>query len=276
LHYPMIVRTKNSRGGPSVHQQLGDFLRRRRESLNPRDVGIVASGRRRTPGLRREEVAELAGISVDWYVRLEQGRESLPSKATVEKLAEALHLSATERAHVSRLALGTTGRVFKRETVPAYLATLVEELSTPAYVVGARCDLLCWNTAATELFRDFSKVPIAKRNTLLQMFTSSEVRSRYPKWGDEARSALESFRLTYDFWSHRTEFNALVDELRAQSREFARWWKAHKVRPRPSGRKLMMHPTFGRVTVIYSTFQANDNPDLRLIVYGGMTPVNGR
>jgi MmyB-like transcription regulator ligand binding domain len=106
---------------------------------------------------------------------------------------------------------------------------------SPAYVVGARCDLLCWNTEATELFRDFSKVPIAKRNTLLQMFTSSEVRSRYPKWEDEARSALESFRLTYDFWSHCPEFNALVDDLRTQSREFARWWKAHKIRPKPSG-----------------------------------------
>jgi transcriptional regulator with XRE-family HTH domain len=163
----------------SVHQQLGEFLRQRRERSNPVDFGLARVRRRRTPGLRREEVAELAGISVDWYVRLEQGRESLPSKATVEALTKALRLSASERAHVLRLALGATGRIFRRETVPAHVATLVQELSTPAYVIGARCDLLCWNRAAVALFRDFSKIRVPERNTLFQMFTSCEVRSRY-------------------------------------------------------------------------------------------------
>jgi hypothetical protein len=153
---------------------------------------------------------------------------------------------------------------------------LVEGLSTPAYVVGARRDLLCWNEAATELFRDFAKIPIAKRNTLLQMFTSPEVRSRYPRWEDEARSALEDFRLIYDFWSHSPEFNALVDELCTASREFARWWKAHQIRPKSSGRKLLTHPSYGRVTVTYSTFQSNDNPDLRLVLYGGVDQVRER
>ena len=270
------MRPTHSKVTSSVHQQLGEFLRQRRETSNPRDFGITASDRRRTPGLRREEVAELSGISVDWYVRLEQGRESLPSKATVEKLAEALHFSATERAHILRLTLGSTGRVFKRETVPDHVATLVEGLSTAAYVVGARRDLLYWNKAATELFRDFAKIPVAKRNTLLQMFTSPEVRGRYPRWEDEARSALEDFRLTYDFWSHSPEFNALVDELRTASREFARWWKAHRIRPKPSGRKLMTHPSYGRVTVAFSTFQSNENPDLRLVLYGAVTPVGAR
>jgi transcriptional regulator with XRE-family HTH domain len=271
LDYPRIVQGKRSARTTSVHEQLGEFLRRRREGVSAADFGVREIGRRRTPGLRREEVAERAGISVDWYVRLEQGRESLPSKATVEKLAGALRLSQTERAHVLRLALGSTGRAFKRETVPAHVATLVQDLPTPAYVVRARCDLLCWNAAAVELFRDFSKVPVAERNTLLQMFTSPEVRSRYPKWEEEARSAPESFRLTYDFWSHAPEFNALVDELREDSREFARWWRAHEIRPKPSGKKVMTHPTLGRVVVVYSTFQANDNPDLRLVLYGGMT-----
>jgi transcriptional regulator with XRE-family HTH domain len=254
----------------SVHEQLGEFLRQRRERSGPADFGIKDAGRRRTPGLRREEVAELAGISTDWYVRLEQGRESLPSKVTVEKLAEALRLSAAELAHVLRLAVGSTGRVFKREAVPPHLAALVEELPTPAYVIGARCDLLCWNAAAVRLFRDFSKIPVPQRNTLFQLFTSPEVRSRYPKWEEDARSALESFRITYDFWSHSPEFNELVDELNAASPEFARWWQAHEIRPKPSGKKVMTHPKLGRVTVLYSTFQANDNPDLRLVLYGGM------
>jgi hypothetical protein len=108
------------------------------------------------------------------------------------------------------------------------------------------------------------------------MFTSPEVRSRYPRWEDEARSALEDFRLTYDFWSHSPEFNALLDELRKDSREFAHWWDTHEIRPKPSGRKLMLHPSYGRVTVVYSTFQSNDNPNPRLILYGGVTPVGAR
>jgi len=90
---------------------------------------------------------------------------------------------------------------------------------------------------------NFSKVQVAKHNTVLQMFTSAEVRSRYPKWQEEARSALESFRVTYDYWFHSSEFNALVDELSAARPEFARWWSAHEFRPKPSGEKVMAHPT---------------------------------
>jgi transcriptional regulator with XRE-family HTH domain len=120
----------------SVHRQLGELLRRRRERSNPADFGFAKASRRRRPGLRREQVADLAGFSVDWYVRLEQGRESLPSKATVGALPKALRLSSTERAHVY-------ARICHR----------------------CRCDLLCWNGAAVKLFLDFSKVAVAKRNT---------------------------------------------------------------------------------------------------------------
>jgi hypothetical protein len=208
--------------------------------------------------------------------RIHRTSESLQATGDAPRVYDAKHFSATERAHILHLTLGSTGRVFKRETVPAHVATLVEGLSTAAYVVGARRDLLYWNKAATELFRDFAKIPVAKRNALLQMFTSLEVRDRYPRWEDEARSALEDFRLTYDFWSHSPEFNALLDELRKDSREFAHWWNTHEIRPKPSGRKLMLHPSYGRVTVVYSTFQSNDNPDLRLILYGGVTPVGAR
>ena len=254
----------------SVHQQLGELLRRRRESADPAAFGL-GGGRRRTPGLRREEVAARAGISVDWLVRLEQGRESLPSRATVDALAGALRLGDSDHAHLLRLAVGTTaraGRPWKRETVPAHLVALVRELATPAYVLGARSDLLAWNEAAVALFRDFSKVPVAERNTLLQLFLSPEVRARYPRWEDEARGALESFRITYDLWSHAPEFQSLVDHLVRESAEFARWWRAHEIRPRPSGKKILDHPRLGRVRMTYSTFQANDDPDLRLVLYG--------
>ncbi|AKU95556.1 DNA-binding protein [Labilithrix luteola] len=258
----------------SVHQQLGELLRRRRETADPVAFGFPG-GRRRTPGLRREEVAERAGISVDWLVRLEQGRESLPSRSTVDALASALRLGENDHAHLLRLALGTStpDRSWKRETVPPHLAALVRDLATPAYVLGARSDLLVWNDAAVDLFRDFSKVPVAERNTLLQLFVSPEVRARYPRWEEEARGALESFRITYDLRSHVPEFQALVDRLIRESREFARWWKAHEIRPKPSGKKMMVHPRLGRVRMTYSTFQSNDDPDLRLVLYGTPTPV---
>jgi transcriptional regulator with XRE-family HTH domain len=251
----------------SIHQQLGDFLRQRRERLAPGKVGLSTSSRRRTPGLRREEVAELADISVDWYARLEQGRESLPSKATVEALARALLLSPMDRSHLLNLAIGDPGRVFKKEAVPTHLANLIHELSLPAYIIGARFDLLCWNKAATEMFRDFSKIPEKERNTLYQMFTSRELRKTYPDWESDARAMLETFRVNYDFWAHSAEFVALKDELRSLSVEFKRWWKAHGVRTKASGVKLIRHRSLGQMKLLYSTFQSNDNPDLKLVLY---------
>ena len=211
-------------------------MRRRRERVNPRDCGLPASARRRTPGLRREEVAERSGISVDWYIRLEQGRDSLPSRATIEALSKALKLGPTDRAHLIRLASPGTRRTFTKETAPPNLVTLVEGLNTPAYVIGARFDLLCWNRKAVELFRDYSKIPEPKRNTVYQMFTAPEMRARYPEWEREARGLLESFRAAFDFRSDAPEFVALADELKALSPEFRRWWTEHGIRLQPSGK----------------------------------------
>jgi transcriptional regulator with XRE-family HTH domain len=252
---------------PSINRQLGDFLRQRRERLTPREVGISTRLRRRTPGLRREEVAELAGISIDWYTRLEQGRESLPSKATAEALAQALLLSPTDRSHLLNLATGDPGRIFKRESVPTHLVKLVQELSVPAYIIGTRLDLLCWNKAASEILRDFSKVPEDQRNMLYQVFTSAEVRERYPNWESDARAMLETFRATYDFWAHAPEFIALKDELCSRSTEFRKWWKAHQIRAKHSGEKVLKHRKLGEMRLRYSTFQSNDNPDLRLVLF---------
>jgi transcriptional regulator with XRE-family HTH domain len=259
----------------SNSKQLGEFLRRRRERLNPRDCGLSASARRRTPGLRREEVAERSGISVDWYIRLEQGRDSSPSRATAEALSKALKLGPTDRAHLLRLASPASRRPFTKETAPPNLVALVEGLDTPAYLIGARFDLLCWNRKAVELFRDYSKIPESKRNSLYQMFTAPEMKERYPEWESEARGLLESFRATFDFWSEAPEFVALVEELKALSPEFRRWWKEHGIRLQPSGEKLMRHPKRGLIRMSYSAFQCNDNPDIRLVAYGKPVRVRG-
>ncbi len=132
--------------------EFGDFLRSRRAKLNPKSVGLPDGRRRRAPGLRREEVAELAGIGVDWYIRLEQGRAVSPSVTTIDALARALRLSKVEHAHLRALASGANRRAFTRETVPAALRSLVESLNQPAYITGRRWDVLAWNKVAADIF----------------------------------------------------------------------------------------------------------------------------
>ena len=127
--------------------EFGDFLRSRREQLSPRSVGLAGGRRRRTAGLRREEVAELAGIGVDWYIRLEQGRTVSPSMTTVDALARALRLSRAEHAHLRALARDADRRAFTIETVPEQIRRLIDGLNQPAYVTGRRWDLLVWNAA---------------------------------------------------------------------------------------------------------------------------------
>jgi transcriptional regulator with XRE-family HTH domain len=249
-------------------RQIGELLRQRRERLNPADCDLPITARRRTPGLRREEVAELAGISVDWYVRLEQGRDSLPSRATVDALAKALRLTPADQAHLASLAFGPPRRRFAKETVPRHLAEMVNQLNAPAYIIGARFDMLCWNRHAVGLFRDYAEIPETRRNSLYQMFTSPEMKERYPDWEGEARGMLESFRVNYDFWSDAPEFMELVEDVGRSSPEFRRWWKDHGIRMRPSGEKVMKHPRLGLIRTTYATFQANDDPRLTLVIYG--------
>jgi transcriptional regulator with XRE-family HTH domain len=255
----------------TVNKQLGDFLRERRLRLSPRVFGLPSEGRRRTPGLRREEVAALAGISSDWYVRLEQGRHSLPSQATVEAIARAMRLSAVDRAHLIKLALKRRGRVFRRETVPKAVEAVIQQISSPAYIVGARLDMLCWNQAAVAMFRDYSKLSISERNTLFQMFTNPVLREVFPGWRQEARSMLENFRRTYDLWAHAPEFNELVDDISARSPEFRRWWASHGVGLKASGEKNVN--SRGRtIKLSYATFSVLEKPDLKLVIYAQVSP----
>src|SRR4051794_13926621 len=146
--------------------EFGDFLRSRREKLTPKAVGLPPGARRRTAGLRREEVAQLAGIGVDWYIRLEQGRTFSPSGTTVDAPARALRLSKTEHAHLKALARDGARGTFKREIVPPPIRRLVESLPHPAYITGRRWDVLAWNEAAEQVFA-FARLPEQDRNTMI-------------------------------------------------------------------------------------------------------------
>jgi len=243
---------------------LGDFLRSRRERLDPKALGLPTR-RRRTPGLRREEVAQLAGIGVDWYIRLEQGRSTTPSATTVDALATALRLTETERAHLRALTRADRPVAFGPERVPPELARAVASVRHPAYVTGRRLDVLAWNAAADRLLA-FSRLPEADRNTLALMFLRPATRELFgAAWEGEARRVLASFRATHDLLADDPAFEALLDRLHA-SPEFARWWKAHDIRVPRAGVKTFHHPKLGTVRYEHTSYQSNDDPSLRLVL----------
>ncbi len=191
-------------------REFGDFLRARRGGLTPESVGLQRHRRRRTPGLRREEVAELAGIGVDWYIRLEQGRSVTPSVTTLDALARALRLTEAEHQHLRALSGGGGHRPFQPEIAPASLLRLLENLTQPSYAVGRRRDLVAWNDAADDLFA-FSDLAEDERNILVSMLTVPRSRDLFgPGWAEEAQRMVAQFRATHDLWAGDPAFVALL------------------------------------------------------------------
>jgi transcriptional regulator with XRE-family HTH domain len=216
----------NSRQG-----ELGDFLRSRRDKLTPKAVGLPDGRRRRTPGLRREEVAELAGIGVDWYIRLEQGRSVSPSAATIDALARALRLSRAEHRHLKQLTENTDRRPFIRETVPPAVRRTVERLNLPAYVTGRRWDVLAWNEAADEIF-GFSQIADADRNSLVTVLTKPASRRLFAaSWSDVARRMVAQFRATHDLWAGDPAFRDLLERDGFKFGHIRRWRSNWRIRP---------------------------------------------
>jgi transcriptional regulator with XRE-family HTH domain len=255
--------------------ELGEFLRSRRSHLRPQDVGLPeGSGRRRTAGLRREEVAQLANISIDWYVRIEQGRDVRPSVATIEAIGRALKLSSDERAHMRGLAraesvltgAAATGRS-AAEAVPDVLRRAVAGMVLPAHVRSYRTELLCWNDATSQLFMDFGTMPPEDRNSLVYMFLYGNARERFVEWENEARRMLAKFRAVYDPHADDPVLVALVDRLRTSSREFDTWWRQHEVRAQRAEHKLIRTPAGKVVRYDYIGLPVMEDPRLRMVLY---------
>ena len=262
-----MAGTQQSELQTELQSELGDFLRSRRQKLTPKQMGIAAGRRRRTPGLRREEVAELAGIGVDWYIRLEQGRSVSPSVTTIDALARALRLSKAEHAHLRALTRDGDRRPFAPEVVPPAIWRTVESLNQPAYVTGRRWDVLAWNAAAEDIF-GFGKLPEADRNVLICVLANPATRRLFGAgWADEARRMVAQFRATHDLWAGDPAFRELLARLRAGCPEFEGWWGAHDVRGVSAGYKLIKHPRRGQLRLEYASFQANDDPALKLVIY---------
>lgn len=254
-------------------QALADFLRKRRASLSPDEVGLPPGLRRRTPGLRREEVAQLANIGTSWYVWLEQGRDVHPSAEVMESLAQALRLTPNERRHLFLLA----GQTFQpslpptEENISPAFQRMLDDLNpSPAYILGRRYDYLAWNRAADGLFSisdiiaDTSS-PYA-RNMIWRLFTSSTMRER-PNWEMIARATLAEFRVANARYPGDPWFEELIEDLKQISPEFCQWWPHHDVRSALDGHKIIKHPIWGDLEFEHFTLQALTNPDLKIMVY---------
>ena len=246
---------------------LGQFLRSRREAIRPGTIGLPESGRRRTPGLRRDEVAELADISVGWYIRLEQGRPVTPSRQTVDALANALRLDKVETAHLYALTGTAPAPGTMDETAPPAVRRLVNSLSQPAYITNRLGDVLHWNDEAERLF-GFSEVSGEDRNVYAGMFLRESSRTLFADgWATEAKRMLGEFRTVYDVNASDPRFVRLVGRLQAGSTEFAKWWSLHDIRKGGGGQKTL-HPPMGRKTRYeYVALQVTESPSLKMVIY---------
>jgi transcriptional regulator with XRE-family HTH domain len=250
-------------------EDLADFLRRRREALQPEDVGLDKGRRRRTAGLRREEVAQLANMSTDFYARIEQRRGSRPSQATVAALARALRLTLDERDHLFRLAgYEPPARAVRSDHVtPALLRTL-DRLDTPAQITSDLAVTLVQNELAVALLGDQTRYEGPARSLFYRWFTDPEERTHYPAEDHEqhARTYVADLRAVYGRDAGDTEARALVELLRTESPEFARLWEDHEVAVRRDTHKRVIHPTIGVIELDCQILTA-ENQTERLVVF---------
>jgi transcriptional regulator with XRE-family HTH domain len=258
------------RNGERRRAELADFLRRKRESIKPEDVGLKGGGRRRTPGLRREEVAQLAGVGSTWYTWLEQGRDVRASLEVFEALSSALRLTPAERTHLVLLGRGEEAPQCKppAERASPSVKRLVAALGpNPAYVIGRRWDYLAWNRAACAIFGDFGGIPKAARNHLWQMFMDPSRRELWADWELSSRLAVAKFRADSARHLGDPSFEELIQALRESSSDFCKMWKRHEVSQAGHGRKEIHHPEAGTLLFEHAVFHPTDAADQRLILF---------
>ncbi|WP_327099108.1 helix-turn-helix transcriptional regulator [Nocardia vinacea] len=251
--------------------ELGEFLRSRRARLRPEELGLPDyGGRRRVPGLRREELAQLAGVSVDHYVRLEQGRTLHFSEAVLDAVARALRLNDVERQHFYRLARPWSEGDHadgSQQVRPGLRRLLDSAADVPAYIVGRNTDVLAWNRLAAALITDFGALPPTQRNLARLVFLDEGMRSLYADWPQKTRDVAAYLRLDAGRHPDDPETAALLDELSAASAEFRTAWAEHHLKDKTHGRYVYRHPVVGELDLGFETLRLPDDPDQALIAH---------
>jgi transcriptional regulator with XRE-family HTH domain len=268
------VNVSTMNGTAARRTELAAFLRTRRERISPEDVGLPPGTRRRTAGLRREELAQLAGVGVTWYTWLEQGRPINASVQVLDAIARTLRLDPTERAHLFRLAdvPGAAGIAACDDCpLPAEVQQILDALPLPACVVTERFDLLAWNPVYAAIFPGVTSAPADERNTLLSAFTASPCCAPWDNQGLACTTMVGQLRAAYSKHLGDPAWTHFIRRLEAESPAFAESWAAHDV-AQPTGMvKNLRHPGVGRIIVASSSFAVNAVPGARMTVY---TPVD--
>jgi transcriptional regulator with XRE-family HTH domain len=265
-----------------IATSLGDYLRARRALVSPADAGLPTTGRRRVPGLRREEVAELVGLSTDYYVRLEQGRADRPSDEVLAALGRALRLGSAERAHLydlarpprratasaSASASASAAGSGRGDALRSALRRVVESFpTTPAVIMNDRNDVLAWNRLAAALIADFPHLAARERNMARRIFLDPDARQIHLDWDEAARNTVGLLRMAAGRRPHDPELVRLVGELSLGSETFRRLWASHHVHEKTHGTKRLGHPAVGDVTLDYETFRVPGAAHHLLVIY---------
>jgi len=260
---------------PTAHENLlGTYLKDRRAKLDPTAFGFPLA-RRRTPGLRREEVAQRANVSATWYTWLEQGRGGAPSADVLDRISHAMMLTDAEREHLFLLGLGRPPEVRYRapEGISPRLQRLLDTLEySPAFIRTATWDVIAWNKAAAAVLTDYGKLLEGQRNVLRMMFHDSAVRAAQSNWQSVARYVVASFRGDVARAGAARNVQSLVDELCATSPEFAAMWRDNDVQGHGDGVKVVHHRCAGPLSLEFSSFAVDGRPDLTMVIYNPATP----
>ncbi|TNM66680.1 helix-turn-helix domain-containing protein [Aliirhizobium smilacinae] len=252
---------------------LGSYLKDRRAKLDPAEFGIVAT-RRRTPGLRREEVAQRANVSATWYTWLEQGRGGAPSTDVLDRLAKALSLSSAEREHLFLLAQHRPPEIRHQpfEPISPQLQRVLDAMTfSPAVLRTALWDVVGWNAAASAVMTDYALLPLEDRNILKLIFCNDRVRGHMVNWERDARSAVAAFRAEAIKAAPAETLQVMVDDLSRKSPEFDAIWRDYDIQNYGAGTKHFRHEIAGDLMMEYSSFTVDGRPDLGLVIFTPMT-----
>jgi len=252
------------------YEELADFLKTRRAKILPSQVGLSSGARRRTPGLRREEVSQLAGIGLTWYTWLEQGRPIQVSAQIIESLSRVLLLDKQERIHLYLLAnqpLPSDIPEYHGSVSPALQHVLDSLILCPSLVTDQRWNVIAWNKAACLIFGDFTKMNVRERNIVWAMFTDDKYKQLLVDWNQYAKRLLGRFRATCGQYIEDAWLVQFINDLKMQSTEFNLWWPLHEVESSSEKYKQLNHPTAGILDFEVSNFDLSDHSGLKLIVH---------